>query len=52
MLARGLPEGCVRGWVYALTKGHFFVSGGEVKDAKGPYTWGVRGRMEERPGVY
>lgn len=34
-VSRGEPESCVRGWVHALRKGRFFVSGGEAKTQRG-----------------
>lgn len=34
-VSRGKAKGCVRGWVHALRKGHFFVSGGEAKTQRG-----------------
>lgn len=34
-VSRGKAKGCVRGWVHALWKGHFFVSGGEARTQRG-----------------
>lgn len=34
-VSRGKAKGCVRGWVHASRKGHFFVSGGKAKTQRG-----------------